>query len=204
MKQNWILREAKKADEFKDLVILENPEVKSHIDGLLLNRFWPLIKNKLRKTNYVYAPEEKPELDFRLSDKLQRSLWFMLFDGISAFFRGHLHCSMDSWMLEREFFLGLTIDNDPEVIFEILGNSRFSGNPPTLHVYKNRDNFFQVTFHHASGASWGLYSEEQVVQEIRETIDVNVALYEFSKEGYISEEKVGEFITTTYKAYEAF
>jgi hypothetical protein len=56
MKENWILKEARKADESKGVAILENPKTKTHLDKLLLNRFWPIIRETLDDSMYNYIP----------------------------------------------------------------------------------------------------------------------------------------------------
>lgn len=204
MEQNWIIEQAKKADGSKDVVILENPEVRDHLDGLILNRFWPVIRNCLESSGYTYIPQENPETDFELSHILERSLSFMLFDGEKAFFRGKLICSIESWMIKSEHFLALSKVNDPWVVFEILGNSRFAGNPPTLMIDKNRDDFYQITFHVGSGAGWRRYDEQYIEERIKKTINVNVEMYDFSKEGFISPQDIGDFLSIAYEVYEAF
>ena len=75
MKNDWIIRAAKKADGSKNLVILENPDTKDYLDGLLINRFWPVIEKHLRGTNYHYYPEGKPKTDLDLSYTLERLIF---------------------------------------------------------------------------------------------------------------------------------
>ena len=79
----------------------------------------------------------------------------MLSDERYLFFRGKLSCSTEGWMLEREFYLSLSQENDLQVIIEILGNSRFAGYPPTLSIDRALDkkgsDFYQITFHAGSG-----------------------------------------------------
>ncbi|MFH0795898.1 MAG: hypothetical protein V2A65_02435 [Candidatus Omnitrophota bacterium] len=204
MAKDWIIQGCRKVDKTKDIIILEDPQKKHYLDEILINRFWPIIQIKLKNTNYNYAPKENPETDLELSYELTRSLTFMLFDGRKAFFRGKLSCSINSWMLESEFFMGLSKENNPLVIFEILGNSRFRGNPPDLMIYEDSPEYFQITFHNGQGAGWGRYDDKQIDEIISRTIDINTQLYEFSKDGYISEEKTGDFLSLACEVYEAY
>jgi len=205
MRDNWIIQEAKKTDKSKDIVILENPDKKDYLDGLLINRFWPFILQGLKNTRYNYDPQKNPKTDFELSYELTRSLTFMLFDGRKAIFRAKLSCSVSGWMLESEFFLGLSKETNPLVIFEILGNSRFRGMPPLLEIYKDKpDDYFQINFRNGRGAGWAVYNDQQIDDIIGEIIDVNSKLHEFSKDVYKSEEEIGEFLLLAYHVYEAY
>lgn len=156
MKENWIVQETQKADPQQDLVILEKPGVQKYLDHLLLSRFWPTIQGCLDASRYPFDPLGNPKTELQMSRVLTRSLSFMLFDEAAAFYRGILHCSLESWMLENEFFLGLSKDTDPQIVFEILGNSRFRGYPPTLSIDKSRDHIYEITFRSGRGADWGL------------------------------------------------
>ncbi len=204
MSGNWAVGESKKADRKKDVLILEKPHVKEELDELLLKGLWPAIRDCLENTGYVYSPEENPETDFELSRSLERSLSFMLFENRCLFFRGKIIASVESWMLESEFFLGLPQETLPEVVFEILGNSRFSGMPPELTVYKGNSEFYQIKFFNGSGASRVLCGREYVEKKIRDVIDINVEMHEFSKDGVISPGDLGEFLSLAYGVYEAY
>jgi len=203
MKENWIVKEARKHKESEDTVILENPQIRKHLDDLLLNRFWPVIRESLHDSMYNYSPQDKPKTEFRLSHVLSRSLSFMLLDADRVFFRGKLTCSAEDWMLGSEFFLSLPLDTDPRVVFEILGNSRFSGNPPTLSIYKRYDSY-EITLQSGNGAGWGLYGENHIEDKIREAIDTNIDMYEFVMDEELTAGNLGEFLTMAYKVYEAF
>lgn len=159
MEKAWILKEAMKSRKSSDVVILEKPDVKRYLNVLLLRRFWPVIHSSLEASDYVYFPKSKPETEWEESQKLTRSLTFILSDGRYAFFKGTLSCSTEGWMLERKFNLSLSQENDLQVIIEILGNSRFAGCPPTLTVDraldKNSADFYEITLHAGHGAGWG-------------------------------------------------
>ncbi len=146
MNESWVLRESKKVDGAGDFIILEKPDVKKNLDELLLKGFWPAIRECLEDTGFAYSPEENPKTDFELSHRLERSLTFMLFGDSALFFRGKIAVSKESWMLGSEFFLGLSKEVQPEVVFEILGNSRFIGMPPELSIYKKDSDFYQIKF----------------------------------------------------------
>ncbi|OVE79357.1 hypothetical protein BVY01_02815 [bacterium I07] len=205
MTDDWIQSEIIKADKSKGFLILENPETKAYLDKLLLFKYWPKIWSKLKDSGYYYSPDDKkPETDFELSHTHTRSLIFFLLDGISAFFKGKLNCSLDSWMLESTFFLGLEKENQHEVIFEILGNTRFAGCPPELMISKNHGEYFQITFHSGFGKSWTQNSEKEILNEIDQLIDIHIQLYEFTLDGQIAEDEVGEFLTIVNRVYESY
>ncbi|MEW6584105.1 MAG: hypothetical protein AB1442_00670 [Nitrospirota bacterium] len=166
MKKNWLISEARKTDGSKDYAIMENPETRSYLDDLLLNRFWPFVWSNLESSTCNYFPQDTPVTEFELGHILTRSLTFMLLDEDRAFFRGTLSCSKEDWMLKNEFFLSLSKDNDPRVIFEILGNSRFRGNPPELSIDKMAGHFYQITLHAGNGAGWGIYDEDAVEKKL--------------------------------------
>ena len=142
---DWLKSELNKVDRSRGYAIIENPETRAYLDNLLINKYWPIIHQHLEETQYNYGPNGKPETEFKLRPVHARSFIFMLFDGMKSFFRGKLECALDSWIIESEFFLGLTRDNNPNVIFELLGNTRLLGCPPELTVYKESDDFFQIT-----------------------------------------------------------
>lgn len=207
MEKNWIMKEARKVNKSGDVVILEKPDVRSYLDGLLLKRFWPVIHDSLEAGGYAYFPEGNPETEFEQHKALTRSLTFMLFNERVAFFRGKLCCSREGWMLVREFYLSLSQENDPQVIIEMLGNSRFAGCPSTLSIDKVSNkkgaDFYQITFHAGSGAGWG-YGEEYVDEQIKKIVDVNIRMYDFARDGIITSQQLGEFLTIAYEAYEAY
>ena len=204
MSKNWAAGEAKKADTSKDYVILENPGTRSYLDDLLINRFWPVIWSNLDHSGYNYHPQDTPDTEFELEHILTRSLTFMLFDREKAFFRGTLSCSEEHWMLKSEFFLSLSKENDPQVIFEILGNSRFTGNPPELSIYKTSGDFFQITLHAGNGAGWGKPDDDIVERRIKTVIETNIEIYNLVKERVLPAQALAEFLTKAYTVYEAY
>lgn len=164
MRKRWVRKEAEKADNKKNIVILENPEIREYLDKILLNKFWPVILSCLEESSYNYYG--KPEIESELGCDLERYLYFMLLDGERAFFKGKLKLSLTSWMIENDFFLPLPKRTDPQIIFQILGNSRFKGYPPTLTIDKEReDNFYQIDFHSGKGAGWGLRNEDYLEEK---------------------------------------
>lgn len=204
MSENWILKESKKADAKRDFVILEKPDVKKNLDELLLKGFWPVVRECLEDTGFAYSPEKNPETDFEPSHRLERSLTFMLFGDNGLFFRGKIAVSMESWMLESKFFLGLSKEVQPEVVFDILGNSRFIGMPPELLIYKKDFDFYHIKFQSGKGAGWGLHGREYAEDRIRDVVDTNVRMYEFTRGGVILPRDLGEFLSLAYGVYEAF
>ena len=202
MRKDWILKEARKADGSKNAITIENPDVRKYPDKLLLEKFWPVISNCLKASSYNYSP--KAEIESEISCDLERSFFFMLFDGRRAFYKGKLKVSIESWMIENDFFLPLHINTDPQVVFQILGNSRFKGFPPTLTIDKDReDNFYQIDFHSGNGAGWGRYGEDYLEEKIKKTISANKKMYEFSRNA-VTAKTVGAFLTLAYEVYEAF
>ncbi|HAM52557.1 MAG TPA: hypothetical protein DCP92_18350 [Nitrospiraceae bacterium] len=204
MEKNWVLEEAKKADLRKGYIILENPEIRRYLDDLLLKEYWPSIWSNLEDSDYNYHPQDTPETEFERKHVLTRSLTFMLLDERKAFFRGKLSCSIEHWMIESEHFLSLSKDTDPQIIFEILGNSRFVGYPPELSIDKAGDDFYQITFHAGKGEGWGMHGEQYIVERIKKVFDINIAMHKLSSEGVISASRVGELLTTAYEVYEAY
>lgn len=208
-KRNWMIKEAEKADDDgKGIVILQNPDERKQLDALLLKEFWPAIRLRLEKSGYNYSPDI-PKTELELSYALERSLMFMLLNGARAFFRGTLRLTPERWIMESEYFLLLSRENDPQVVFDILSNSRFAGNPPTLMVGKSmltgsEEDFYQIHFNAGNGESWGLYDLRRVHDRVAKVIDANVELYNYAGAGFLSTDQLGEFLTIAYKAYEAY
>ena len=203
MKENWIIKEARKHKESEDTVILENPKIRKYLNNLLLKRFWPVIRKDLIDSMFNFWPYEKPETEFELQHVLSRSLRFMLLDGDMAFFRGKLTCSAEHWMLGSEFFLSLPMDTDPRLVYKVLGNSRFSGNPPMLSI-DERNGSIEITLQSGNGAGWGLYDEDHVDDKIREAIDTNIDMHILVMDEGLTAGNLGEFLTMAYSVYEAY
>jgi len=56
MKDNWAVRQAQTVGE-KDFIFLEKPDVRKYLDGLLLRRFSPVIKQSLQTSGYLSYPQ---------------------------------------------------------------------------------------------------------------------------------------------------
>ena len=204
MKQNWIIKEAKKANLLNDYVILENPLEKDFIDNILLE-LWNGFKEKLENLEYESLPEDNVEIMMIESYEYSRYFQFMLIDEDKVFFIGTLSCSKEGWMIKFKNFISLSKQNDYKVIFEILGNSRFIGNPPTLMINKEyKSDYYQITFDHGYGEGWGTKNKKQALNEIFKVIDVSVKMHELTKDGCISNKTLGEFISIAYDIYESY
>ncbi|MFO7928913.1 MAG: hypothetical protein R6U35_04535 [Candidatus Humimicrobiaceae bacterium] len=202
---DWAVGEAMKVSDNKDMAILENPENKEYLDHILVDKFWPDVKESLEDTGYGYWPKDIPGTEFEFRHELTRSLTFMAFGYERAMFRGKLECSMSGWMLKSEFFMGLARETSPSVIFEILGNPWFKGNPPTLEIYEDiLSDYFHITFSNGQGAGWGLGGFEAVQERIWEIIDGNIELYEFTLDGHILREELEDFFLLARRIYEAY
>jgi len=188
----------------KGLVIIEDPEIKDRLDGICLE-IWPDLKAHLEKSDYTYSPVSDPLIETKLSHVLVRSMVVMLFDVQSAICRIKLDCSMENWMIGNEFFLSLPANVDFRYIHELLGNSRLSGNPPSLMVYKNNPAaYYQITFESGRGESWTVHNNLYLLDKLKRSIDVNIELFETMADGEVNEEIVAEFLTKAYEIYEAY
>lgn len=213
MNRKWVLSEARKADVGADIVVLENPKVCKQLDEKLLLSFWPQINQMLKQSGYYYDSQNNPEIRTHIGHTpgLKRSFEFMLFDEINpvatgprAFFRGRFIISQMDWLFEREFFLSLSKDTDPQLVFEILGNSRFRGYPPDLNVIKEEDDdFYQIHFNGGDGAGWGMFDDQDVCDKIEKIVKACVRMYGIANTG-ITLLNIGEFLTETYEAFEAY
>ena len=203
MGSNWVITESEKIKDDKDVVILEKPDIKKELDDMLIKKYWPAIEISLKETGYIYSPDGKSKTEFEFSYELTRSLTFMLFDYENAIFKGKLSLSPTSWMLERESFLQLTDKTDSEVIFDIIGDPRFRGVPPTLEIYKDMPFIYQIHFQGGSGADWLTHSDEIIHRKINEVINLGVQLYEFTIDGYVIKKDVNEFLQLACKIYDA-
>jgi len=197
--------QGKKCDENqKGLEIIEDPEIKDRLDRIALE-IWPELQAHLEKTGYTYSPDSAPLIETKLSHLLIRSMMVMLFDVQSAFCRVKLDCSLEHWIIHNEFFLSLPVDTDFRHIREILGNSRLSGNPPSLMIYKNNPSaYYQITFKSGRGESWAIHETSYLVDKLKRSIDVNIELFKITIDGEVNDEIVAEFLTTAYEIYEAY
>ena len=188
----------------KGISILEDPELRNHLDTII-NTIWPSLKSHLEKTGYAFSPNSDPLIETKLSNVLVRSMMIMLFDAQSAFCRINLDCSPDHWMIRNEFFLTLPASADIKFICEILGNSRLSGNPPSLVISKNNPAaYYQVTFDSGRGEDWGMHETLYLIDKLRRAVDVNISMFEIMLDGEVNENIVAEFLTAAYEIYEAY
>ena len=69
MRKDWVIKEAKKADSKKNIVTLENLDMRDYLDWLLLEKFWPVVLSCLKESGYNYSP--KPEIESELGCDLE-------------------------------------------------------------------------------------------------------------------------------------
>ncbi|MGM0366254.1 MAG: hypothetical protein ACQEP5_06910 [Actinomycetota bacterium] len=92
------------------------------------------------------------------------------------FFRCELEVSLSRWMGRSELFLGLCRENDPSVIFEIMGCPYFSGMPPKLEISEGMTHdYFMITFAGGRGQG-GVLNLSYMIEEARKAIEVNTEL----------------------------
>jgi len=207
---SWIDTEALEADSNKDLVILEHPTAVHSLDGLLLNRFIPDIWRHLQATGYHFHPE-LPVISSVLSHALVRSVSFMLFDFLSfPFFQGSFSVQADSWMLDRTFNLGLPRTTNPDFLFRILSDNRFSGMPPTLEiqdsvVHPDWNIYYVITIHSGSGTSLGSpLIESNALKTVENVITVSQGLYNIAMaDGFSTMADVKRFLDLAAIAFGA-
>ncbi|MGD1076375.1 MAG: hypothetical protein ABR903_09930, partial [Thermodesulfovibrionales bacterium] len=144
MTKSWLTEAIEKVDPKEDIAIIENPVASQYLDNLLIHSYRTTIRQSLRKTGFNYEPTKNPKTELELSYKLWRSLMFMLLDANIIFYRGTLSAQSDGWMLHNDFFLSLTNECDPKVVFEVLGNSRFAGYSPELRIDKVPEDYYQI------------------------------------------------------------
>ena len=107
-------------------------------------------------------------------------------------------------MLQNETYLFLSSECDPKVVFEILANSRFVGNPPSLSISKRHGHCYEIKLNAGKGASWGYYDDNRINKEIQKAIEVSTAMQDFTLDGIITSTSIGEFLTMAYEVYEAY
>lgn len=116
---------------------------------------------------------------------------------------------MTGWRVSASCFLGLNRYQDTDVLFQILGNSRFVGDPPTLTINKEEDRLdglFQLTFNNGIGAGGGPLSVhvQPILERLRLAIRTHAKLRELTAQGTIGREEFAEFVSTAYALYEAY
>ena len=80
---NWIVNEAAKSDSSKDVAILENPEARRFLDGLLTDTFYPAICRYVKATGYDdILRQDPPRIETELAYALVRTVSFMMVDGL--------------------------------------------------------------------------------------------------------------------------
>ena len=201
--EEWIIKAASAATENNGLVILENPVLQKKLDNVLLN-MWPQIKTHLDTTKLTYEPEDIPKIETEFSNVLVRSLTFMLFDIQNAICRTKIECLHDHWMMQNEFFLTLPEGTDIKIVQEIIGNTRFSGNPPTLMIYKSDPvSYFQITFDSGAGEGWGMHDDQYLIDKVMSAIDIHVRMYEAMLDGMPDIGTAEEFLSIAYELYES-
>ena len=94
---SWIDIEAAKSDPSKDIAILENPEARRYLDGLLTDTFYPAIYRCVQATGYDdILRQDPPRIETELAYALARTVSFMMVDGLGyPFLRGDFQCQMD-------------------------------------------------------------------------------------------------------------
>ncbi len=209
---SWIDSEAVKSDSSKDIAILENPEARRYLDGLLTDTFYPAICRCVQATGYDdILRQDPPRIETKLSYALVRTVSLMMVDGLGCpFLRGDFECQMDGWMLDRQFWLGLPRDTDPAFMLKIIEDEMFSGNPPKLMVEKTESRpdwniYYHITLSSGTGTTWGPgHSEQAALKTIETVIKVSAEMYEESMvEGFSNMAEVERFLTIAYKAFEA-
>lgn len=201
----WLKNAFKKVDPNSEVIILENPDIKSGLDQYL-HLLWPVVKQHLESTGYAFTPLNGVlKIEGRSGCVLTRAMPWMLHGEYPVFYRGALECTQRHWVIENEFFLSLASSVDFRLIREIIGNSRLSGSPPELTIHKHSPvEYYQIYFHSGNGESWGPQSTGRIIEWIKKCIDANVAMNDFAIDGQWNEEIVGKFLTYAYEAYEAY
>lgn len=207
------MQEAAKADPTKDGVVIENPAAVSYLDEVLLERYLPVIRSELEKTGYIYHPsEEVPTIESTWKvDRLARRLTLTLFDDLgSLFLRCSVSCDRLGYMVEKEFYMDLPESTDPRFLWRILGDLRFTGNPPSLTVQRSVlhpevKRFFWITFQAGEGfdsGPWEMHGE--AIADIKRTIKDACEMYEASMvEGFQSLEDVDRFLEVASRSFES-
>lgn len=209
MTPGWILNEAAKADGSRGVVVLRDPERDRLLDRTLRELVWPAAKAELEAAGLPYMPRDEPLIEPTDSLEISRQLTFTQFKecGRLALARCVVDLRMTGWMVTSTFFLGLDRDQDVDVLFQIMGNSRFVGYPPMLTVSREEDRhdgFFQLTFNNGTGSKGGPMDHRPILDRLRMAIRTNTRLRELTAHGSIGREEFAEFVSTAYTLYEAY
>jgi hypothetical protein len=186
---SWLDEEARKADPQHDRVILEDPGAVRELDALLVDTYEPYIRGELARTGYSDAPPASESwIESKwIGPQLARALTFMLFDHLSfPFFRGVFSCTRRGFFLERECSLGFPRETDPSLLFRILSEESFRGNPPELTIepsliHPEWDVYFHITLRAGTGLEtgpWTLHEGAKTI--IKQAIEDSVEMYEIA------------------------
>jgi hypothetical protein len=184
---SWLEEEARKADPRHDRVILENPGAVRELDALLVDTYEPYIRGELARTSYSDAPPagERWIESKWIGPELSRALTFMLFDHLSySFFRGVFCCTRRGFFMERECFLGFPRETDRLLLFRILSEDSFRGNPPELTISPSLIHpewkvYFQIKLSAGTGMETGPWTlHERAKTIIKQAIEDSVEMYE--------------------------
>ncbi len=210
---NWIVREAARADAREDQVVLENPDAVVSLDAKLRSTFYPFVRAELEKTGFRYLPMEDDlhiESEW-LGPDFARVLSFMLFDDFDLLFtRCTLQCSNRGYLVEREFHLGLPESTDPRLLFRILGEPRLAGNMPSLTIQRSMihpewNSHFWIEIRAGSGMESGSWTMDKAAMgDIAQTIHDSCDMYEASMvDSLASMEDVERFLEIACRSYES-
>ena len=200
---NWIPDAAKSADGSKGYIFLEDPKERERLDSLLLQDYWPGLKQMLANSGHSYTPEE--EVPDPTSDRgryLGRTIQYMLYDQVATFHIGSLTVCKDTWMVESTFFLGLPGETDFKYIKEFLGNSRLWNSPPKFTINKASEALpYQIEFTKGFGLGWYGSGKEQVLEALKNQLTGNIAMYDAALDGFETEENARAFLEAAVAMY---
>jgi hypothetical protein len=205
--KNWIEKAVEVCDPHADLIVLENPATKEFYDQIL-KTIWLPVRERLKKTGYIYTPEIEPQIESEGKNIVSRKMTWMLHELSRAKYRGSVEINRMHWMVENEFFLCLDSHIDFRFVTELIGNSRMAGNPPELTIHKHHTNdfegYYQVTYLNGTGESFYPGCEERIIHRIKKCIDVNVEMNEITIDNDWNEKRVAEFLTVAFEVYEGY
>jgi hypothetical protein len=210
---SWLDEEVKKADPRHDRATLENPDAVRELDALLVDTYEPYIRGELARTGYPNAPPagERWIESKWIGPEFSRALAFMLFDHLSyPFFRGAFSCSRRGFFMERECFLGFPREADPLLLFRILSEDSFRGNPPELTIapspiHPEWDVYFQVKLSAGTGLEtgpWTLHEGAKTI--IKQAIEDSVEMYEISMvDAFSTVQDLEKLLRAARRSYES-